>query len=170
MTDYSLTVTVLFFGGLLSDERTGLPFVYAACPRQRSLSRVQVPWDSWPSFTASHLRLPFRRLLRLAGSRWSVTALFLTLRDEGRWGTGRLTSPPSRCLPGRRRWSWVESRCVWLDQAPPLHQITPLLPLWVAGNVFVGIPGSVGRQRTLDVVREVGICGRGEIWRRYGID
>jgi hypothetical protein len=36
----------------------------------------------------------------------------------------------------------------------------------VAGNVFVGISGSVGRQRTLDVVREVGICGRGEIWRR----
>jgi hypothetical protein len=48
----------------------------------------------------------------------------LTLRDESRWGTGRLTSPHSRCLPGRRRWSWVDSRCVWLDQAPPL------LPLW----------------------------------------
>jgi hypothetical protein len=28
-------------------------------PRQRSLSRVQVPWDSWPCFTVSDLRLPF---------------------------------------------------------------------------------------------------------------
>jgi hypothetical protein len=34
------------------------------------VSRVRVSWDSWPYFTVSHLRLPFRRLLRLAGSRW----------------------------------------------------------------------------------------------------
>jgi hypothetical protein len=34
-------------------------FVYAAGPRQRSLSRVRVPWDLWPDFTASDLRLPF---------------------------------------------------------------------------------------------------------------
>jgi hypothetical protein len=45
--------------GALSNERTGLSFLYAACPRQRSLSRVGVPWDSWPSFTVSDLRLPF---------------------------------------------------------------------------------------------------------------
>jgi hypothetical protein len=32
--------------GALSDERTGLSFIYAAGPRQRSLSRVRVPWDS----------------------------------------------------------------------------------------------------------------------------
>jgi hypothetical protein len=31
---YSLTVTVLFLWGALSDERTGLSFVYAAAPRQ----------------------------------------------------------------------------------------------------------------------------------------
>jgi hypothetical protein len=41
--------------GALSDERTGLSFVYAAGPCQCSLSRV---------------RVPFLRLLRLAGSRW----------------------------------------------------------------------------------------------------
>jgi hypothetical protein len=41
-----LTVTVLFFWGALSDERTSLSFVYATGPRQRSLSRVRVPWDS----------------------------------------------------------------------------------------------------------------------------
>jgi hypothetical protein len=54
----------------LFDERTGLSFVYAAVPRQRSLSRVRVPWDSWPYFTVSDFILPFRRFLRLAGSQW----------------------------------------------------------------------------------------------------
>jgi hypothetical protein len=37
---------VLFLWGALSDERTGLSFLFAAGPRQRSLSRVRVPWDS----------------------------------------------------------------------------------------------------------------------------
>jgi hypothetical protein len=31
----------------------------AAGARQRSHSRVRVPWDSWPYFTVSDLRLPF---------------------------------------------------------------------------------------------------------------
>jgi hypothetical protein len=34
----------LVLGGALSDERTGLSFIYAAGPRQRSPSRVNVPW------------------------------------------------------------------------------------------------------------------------------
>jgi hypothetical protein len=55
---YCLTVTVLFLSGALSDERTGLSFIYAD-PRQRSLSRVPVPCDSSPYFTLSGLRLPF---------------------------------------------------------------------------------------------------------------
>jgi hypothetical protein len=67
---YSLTVTVLFLWGALSDERMGLSFVYAAGPGQRSLSRARVPWVSRLYFTVSVLRLPFRHLLRLAGSRW----------------------------------------------------------------------------------------------------
>jgi hypothetical protein len=58
---YSLTVTVLFLWGILSDERTGLSFVYAAGPCQRSLSRVRLSQIS---------DFPFRRLLRLAESRW----------------------------------------------------------------------------------------------------
>jgi hypothetical protein len=49
----------LFSCGALSEERTGLSFVYTAGPRQRSLSRVRVPWISRPYFTVSILRLPF---------------------------------------------------------------------------------------------------------------
>jgi hypothetical protein len=56
---YFLTVAVLICGGALSDERKGLSFVYAAGPRQRSLSRVRVPWLSRPYITVSVLRLPF---------------------------------------------------------------------------------------------------------------
>jgi hypothetical protein len=45
--------------GALSDERKGLPFTISAGPRQRSHSRVRVPWDSRPYFTLSDSRLPF---------------------------------------------------------------------------------------------------------------
>jgi hypothetical protein len=45
--------------GVLSDERMGLSFAIAAGPRQRSHSRVRVPWDSRPYFTVSDSRLPF---------------------------------------------------------------------------------------------------------------
>jgi hypothetical protein len=71
-TEYGirLTVTFLIPWGALSDERPGQSFVCAADPCQRSLSRVLVPWDLRPYFTVSDLSLPFRRLLRLAGSRW----------------------------------------------------------------------------------------------------
>jgi hypothetical protein len=65
-----VTVTVLFLWGALSDERSGLSFVCAPGPCQRSFPRVRVPWDLRPYFTVSHLKRPFRRLLRLAGSRW----------------------------------------------------------------------------------------------------
>jgi hypothetical protein len=54
-----VTVTVLFLWGVLSDERSGLSFVCATGPYQRSLSRVRVPWVLRPYFTVSHLRLPF---------------------------------------------------------------------------------------------------------------
>jgi hypothetical protein len=58
-SSFGLKSTVLFLWGALSNERTGLSFVYAAGPCQRSLSWVRVPWDSRPSFTISDLRLPF---------------------------------------------------------------------------------------------------------------
>jgi hypothetical protein len=56
---YCLVVTVLFLWCALSDERTGLSFVYAAGLCQRSLSWVRVPWDLRPYFTVSDLRLLF---------------------------------------------------------------------------------------------------------------
>jgi hypothetical protein len=61
---FLLTVAVLFLWGVLSDERTGLSFVYASGPRLHSLSRVWVPWESRPYFTVSG------RLLLFPGSRW----------------------------------------------------------------------------------------------------
>jgi hypothetical protein len=56
---YCLTVTALFLWDALSDERTGLSFVYAAGSCQHNLSQVWVPWYSQPYFTDSDLRLPF---------------------------------------------------------------------------------------------------------------
>jgi hypothetical protein len=50
---------VLLMWGALSDERTGLSFIIAAGPRQRSHSRVRVPWNSLPYFTVSDSRLPY---------------------------------------------------------------------------------------------------------------
>jgi hypothetical protein len=44
-------------GGVLCDERTGLLFTIAAGPRQRSHSRVRVPRNPLPYFTASDSRL-----------------------------------------------------------------------------------------------------------------
>jgi hypothetical protein len=62
MTTYLLlfdSYGLVFLWGALSDERTGLSFVYAAGPCQRSLSRVRVPRYSRPYFTLSDLTLPF---------------------------------------------------------------------------------------------------------------
>jgi hypothetical protein len=56
---YRQTVAGLFMWGAASDERTGLSFTTAADLRQRSHSRVRVPWHSWPYFTVSDSRLPF---------------------------------------------------------------------------------------------------------------
>jgi hypothetical protein len=50
---YYLTITASFLWGALSDERTGLSFVYAADPCKSNLSRIRVPWDSRPYFTVS---------------------------------------------------------------------------------------------------------------------
>jgi hypothetical protein len=61
MTRYLLPLDsyTVFLWGALSDERTGLYFVFAAGPLQRSLFRDRVPWHSWSYFTVIDLRLPF---------------------------------------------------------------------------------------------------------------
>jgi hypothetical protein len=56
---YCLKVAGLLILGALSNERTGLLFTIAAGSRQRSHFRVRIPYDSWPYFTVSYLRLPF---------------------------------------------------------------------------------------------------------------
>jgi hypothetical protein len=56
---YCQRVAGLLMWGALSDERTGLSFTIAAGPRQRSHSRVRVPWESRPYFTVSDSRLHF---------------------------------------------------------------------------------------------------------------
>jgi hypothetical protein len=57
-----MTAAGLLTWGALSDEGTGLSFTNAAGLRQRSHSRVRVPWESWPYFTVSDSRLPFSSL------------------------------------------------------------------------------------------------------------
>jgi hypothetical protein len=120
------TVAGLLMWDALSDERTGLPFTIAAGPRQRVLSWVRVPRESWPYFTVSNSRLPqpegtgpriyipqeeggpvippgtgfpFRRLLLLAGLWW------------------RYLNPPSRgfvnFLLAQEIQSESESHCGW---------------------------------------------------------
>jgi hypothetical protein len=56
---YCETVAGLLMWGALFDERTSLSFAIAAGTRQRSYSRVRVPWSSPPYFTVSDSRLPF---------------------------------------------------------------------------------------------------------------
>jgi hypothetical protein len=48
-------------------------FTIAADPRQRSHSRVRVPWDSRPYFTLSYTRLPF---LSLSATRRATVEVF----------------------------------------------------------------------------------------------
>jgi hypothetical protein len=67
---YFVTVTVLFLWGALSDERTGLTFIYAAGPCS-AIFLWSEPLGSRDHILLSQIRdFPFRRLLRLARSRW----------------------------------------------------------------------------------------------------
>jgi hypothetical protein len=75
-------------------------FLYSAGPRQRSLSQVLVPWDSWRYFTVSDLRLPFSSLLRLVRSRWrySNPPLTASLILCGKWSLP--SDGPRHCWHG----------------------------------------------------------------------
>jgi hypothetical protein len=77
MTRYLLlfdTYGLVFVGRPLWRE-DGSVFCICCWPSPGSVSQVRVPWDLWPYFTLSVLRLPFHRLLRLAGSWWRYLAL-----------------------------------------------------------------------------------------------
>jgi hypothetical protein len=80
---YCQTVAGLLMWEALSDDRTGLSFAIAADPRQRSLSWVRVPWDSWPYFIFLDSRLPFSSTSRATvevidpASTWEWTSHWL---------------------------------------------------------------------------------------------
>jgi hypothetical protein len=50
---YCQTVEGLLMWSALSDEKTGMKFIIASSPRQRSHLWVRVPQDSWPYITVS---------------------------------------------------------------------------------------------------------------------
>jgi hypothetical protein len=92
----SQTATDFLMWGALSDERTGLSFTIAAGPRQRSPSRVLVPWDSRPYFTVSDSRLSF---LSPPTTRRAMVEVFDTTStrdDDAKW----LNFPELNKLPG----------------------------------------------------------------------
>jgi hypothetical protein len=64
----------------LSVERTGLLFTFTAGPRQRSLSRVRVPWDSRPYYTVSDSRFPLSSPPKTRRATLEVSA---STRDSG---------------------------------------------------------------------------------------
>jgi hypothetical protein len=67
--NYCLTVAGFLIWGVLSDERTGMSFAFAVGPRQRNLGSEFL--GTRDHTLRSQIRdFPFRRLLRLAGSRW----------------------------------------------------------------------------------------------------
>jgi hypothetical protein len=59
----------------LSDEMTGLSFVYAVGPHQRSLLRSESLLSRDHILLSQIWHFPFRRLLQLAGSRWRYSNL-----------------------------------------------------------------------------------------------
>jgi hypothetical protein len=67
---YCQIVQSLLMWGAPSDERTGLSFIKAAGPRQRSHSRVLVPGTRDHILLSQIRNFPFCGLLRLAGLRW----------------------------------------------------------------------------------------------------
>jgi hypothetical protein len=86
---YCQTVVGLLMWGALPDERTGLSFTIVAGPRQRSHSRVRVPWDSRFYFTLSDSRLP---ILSPPTTRRATVEVFDPASTRDRPRTFRYTS------------------------------------------------------------------------------
>jgi hypothetical protein len=71
--NYCQTVAGLLMWGALSEEKTDLSLTTATDPRQRSHSRVRVPWDSRPYSTVSDSRFP---VLSLPATRRATVEVF----------------------------------------------------------------------------------------------
>jgi hypothetical protein len=69
---YCQTVVGLLMWGALSDERTGLSFTIAVGPRQRNLFGAKSRGTRDHILVSQIRDFPFRRVLRLAGLRWSL--------------------------------------------------------------------------------------------------
>jgi hypothetical protein len=63
---YFQSVAGLLMWDALSGEKMGLSVTTAADPRQRSHSRVRVPWDSWSNWLTSNLALVISTSARTA--------------------------------------------------------------------------------------------------------
>jgi hypothetical protein len=72
---YPSTVTVLFFWGALSDERTGLSFYTLLALTSVVFLRSESLGTSDYILLSQILDFPFRHLLRLAGSKWRYSKL-----------------------------------------------------------------------------------------------
>jgi hypothetical protein len=111
-----MTIARLLMCGALSDKRTGLSFTTAAGPRQRSHSRVRVPWDLRPYFTVSDSSLPFSsppttprvtvEVFSPASTRDNCYSLYILCTDR----TENATSKRSSLVAWRHYWRGLHKR------------------------------------------------------------
>jgi hypothetical protein len=136
---YCQTVAGLLIWGGVSDERACLSYTIAAGPRQRSHCQVRVPWDTRPYFTVSDLRLPFRRLLRLAGLRWRYSTPPPHRILSCKW----ITCPfMTRCGPQTEH---IFERFVCCNLRTPCHG-NACLPNRCPATVYSALPGECAQR------------------------
>jgi hypothetical protein len=154
MTRYLLLFDIygLVLWGAHSDERTGLSFVYAGSPRQRSLSRAESLGSRNHILLSQFWDFPFRHLLRLAGSRW------------------RYSTPLN---PGRKTMfeSESESHCDWGSVSLSVLVSSPVRGSWpdicycltisvlsLGGRPLWREGGSVFCQSLTAVISQLSVC------------
>jgi hypothetical protein len=138
---YCQTVAGLLMWSALSDERTVVSFTFAAGPCQRSHSRVRVPWDSGPYFTASDSILPFSspptthrvtvKVINFASTREWITCSFIIRCGPQTEHTLELfLCKGNACLPNRCS-TTIYSTLPWEcdKRSVALHIVT----VWLSG-------------------------------------
>jgi hypothetical protein len=137
--------------GALSDERTGLSFTIAYGSRQRSHSRIRVPWHSRPYFV-SDSRLPFSSLLTTrtaAASNSTSIAAGGLLPSNGRCLVQRpLRSNGAVCHSIKE----IYSRYAFQETVASLHEMHNYCVLFRCGNgpycahlIYVTVQSGKGR-------------------------